>query len=241
LISLCPEKVQLVNAFNKCLKTRNKILKNYYEQRQSKEECISLLASVDKLFIDLAGQYTFAKITVIKQLNERLKTTLRGILNDPNVDIYVDYVISGQSAIDWSINQVYDALYSRLMALQTAEMASGQSLVGPQKHDVRFYFAGQDARFYCSQGQQRAIILAIKIAQIFGHYEMQNDYPVLLLDDVFSELDAAKQAHLLKILGQINTQIFLTTTELSMKDSFEGKEKTIFEIEKGQFKKPGWN
>jgi len=241
LASMEPTIISLIMDFQKCLKTRNRLLKNYTEGITSLSETTELLDSLNPIYMPQAALLSYQRILGARALIQNAKTLFQDIIGDQNVDITVDYVVSGQSAIDWSENQVYDALNLRLRELQGAELSAGQSLVGPHKHDVRFMFNGQDARFYCSQGQQRAIILAFKIAQIFVHYEKQGEFPVLILDDVFSELDAQKRQSLLKILSQIQAQIFITTTELEMQNSFTQKEQTTFYVDKGNLKTSGWN
>lgn len=103
-----------------------------------------------------------------------------------------------------------------MFELKDAEIAYGSSLVGPQKHDVTFLYNQNDSRFYCSQGQQRAMILSFKMAQIVYHRKAFGVYPILMLDDVLSELDLAKREKLILFLKDIDTQIFLTTTDLNV-------------------------
>ena len=113
-------------------------------------------------------------------------------------------------------------------------MQSGVSLVGPQKHDVIFLYNGNDSRFYCSQGQQRSIILAFKMAQIVYHHKVHGFYPVLLLDDVLSELDLNKQESLISTLNQTKTQTFVTTTDVSLISKLSLSNARVFNIRNGQ-------
>jgi DNA replication and repair protein RecF len=151
----------------------------------------------------------------------------------------VDNVISAQSAVDWDPNSVYDAHRSRLRELARAEIDSGQSLIGPHKHDVRFLFQNKDARFFCSQGQQRAIILAFKIAQILLFQQKRGESPFLLLDDVLSELDQVRRHNLLKVLSSLKSQIFMTSTELGVPEEFAKSELAVFEVQSGRVKEQG--
>jgi DNA replication and repair protein RecF len=153
-------------------------------------------------------------------------------------DISVDYLISGESALNWSDSQVFDALKKRHQSLALQEVAYGGSLVGPHKHDIKFLFNGNDSRFYCSQGQQRALILALKIAQIVYHHQVHKTYPILLLDDVLSELDMKKRMRLMKFLEQVSAQILITSTDLAWSDRLgvetEKGHGAIFEVVSGQ-------
>jgi DNA replication and repair protein RecF len=105
--------------------------------------------------------------------------------------------------------------------------------VGPQRHDIRVLFAGKDSRFFCSQGQQRALILSFKMAQILYHYRAHQVYPFLLLDDVLSELDPVRRSNLVTFLKDIPAQIFITTTDLSFTMNFGDRRLSVFRIHQG--------
>ena len=171
---------------------------------------------------------------MIKKISLTLQQILQIIFDDSFVGLTIDYIISQQSAIDWSPNQVYDSIKNRLGELRDAELRVGQSLVGPHKHDVRFLLYGQDSRFCCSQGQQRALVLALKVALVLKYYEVHKDYPVLLLDDVFSELDSKKSEGLWGILRDLPAQIFLATTEYEKQEFFRGSETNVFTVKNGR-------
>ena len=109
----------------------------------------------------------------------------------------------------------------------------GSSLIGPQKHDVIFLYNGKDSRFFCSQGQQRSIILAFKMAQIVYHHKVHGFYPVLLLDDVLSELDLTKQESLISTLNQTETQTFVTTTDTSILKKLRMEKSQVFHVHAG--------
>ena len=127
-----------------------------------------------------------------------------------------------------------EALRNRMKELAHAELKSGISLVGPQKHDVIFLYNGKDSRFFCSQGQQRTIILAYKMAQIVYHQKIHGFYPLLLLDDVLSELDLLKQESLISTLNQTETQTFVTTTDVSLLSKLSMSKASVFKIKNGQ-------
>lgn len=93
------------------------------------------------------------------------------------------------------------------------ELQRGVSLIGPHKDEISFFINGKNARLFASQGQQRTIVLALKIASVLLINEMLGAEPVLLLDDVMSELDEDHREALMKFI-QKNTQTFITTTNL---------------------------
>lgn len=97
---------------------------------------------------------------------------------------------------------------------RSREIDQGTSLVGPHRDDVQFIVNDLDVATYGSQGQQRTAALAVKLAEIDLMKQETGEYPVLLLDDVLSELDDNRQTHLLKAIEN-KVQTFLTTTSLS--------------------------
>ncbi|MEW8960098.1 MAG: DNA replication/repair protein RecF [Moorella sp. (in: firmicutes)] len=94
------------------------------------------------------------------------------------------------------------------------EIQAGLSLWGPHRDDFSFSIGNRDARHFASQGQQRAAVLALKIAETMVFFEVLGKKPALLMDDVFSELDLRRREALLELLFSAG-QSFITTTELS--------------------------
>ena len=94
------------------------------------------------------------------------------------------------------------------------ECAAGCTLFGPHRDDIGILLSGLDARVYASQGQQRSIVLALKLAEGEYNREKTGDYPVFLLDDVLSELDASRRAYLLGA-GE-ERQLIVTSCEETM-------------------------
>lgn len=118
--------------------------------------------------------------------------------------------------------------------LQPAELATGASLVGPQKHDLIFLFGENDSRFYCSQGQQRSLILAFKLAQIVYHRRALGKTPILLLDDVLSELDGDKRKSFVELIKNMEAQIVITTTEFDLPQVFDSVRCVVKRVQGGR-------
>ena len=87
-------------------------------------------------------------------------------------------------------------------------------MIGPHRDDLLFKLNNKNVQSFGSQGQQRSVALAVKLSEIDLMKEVTGEYPILLLDDVLSELDDFRQTHLLKAI-QSKVQTFLTTTSLS--------------------------
>jgi len=234
LISHDPKQGRLLREFVRALKSRNRLLKNLAQgigERRGQEDS---LESLNKIYFLLATHLTMARVNALRDLQPDINEAMTSILGEKLADISVDYVISSESALSWSESQIYDALCKRHQALALQEMSSGSSLVGPHKHDIKLLLAGNDSRFYCSQGQQRALILALKIAQIVYHHRVHQTYPVLLLDDVMSELDAKKRVNLMKFLEGVSAQTLITATDLTWSDHFGVERNSVFSVADGR-------
>lgn len=94
------------------------------------------------------------------------------------------------------------------------EKMSGQTLSGPHRDDPLFLVQGRPLRLYGSQGQQRSFMLAFKTAQIMDLEKRTGEPPVLLLDDMTSELDRRRQGFFFRFLHSRRGQVFITTTDV---------------------------
>lgn len=118
--------------------------------------------------------------------------------------------ISYETALD--IENIEYSMREKLIADRRKDTARGATSSGPHTDDLELILDGKAARLHASQGQLRAIVLALKIAEIEFIRTKLNDAPVLLLDDVSSELDATRNAQLFDFLKSVPCQAFITTT-----------------------------
>lgn len=220
LISHHNKNRQLISEYRKILRNRNRLLKDHLKQLIDRTEFDKVFASLNQSFFRRGAELTCIRIQALKELLPKMQESMQFIAEDQELEVGLNYLISDEPAYEWSGQQIYDSLQKRAQQLYSAELSSGISLVGPHKHDIQILFNGKDSRYYCSQGQQRTLILSFKMAQIVYHYEVYHSYPVLLLDDVMSELDEQKRKRLVKFLSQINAQILITTTEFDFSEGF---------------------
>ena len=239
IVSTDPAQWAVYASYQRCMKQRNFLLKAFRNGAASKEEKL-VLENLTETLLKTGAQIAFKRIQFLREITPKFKRHFSHIINNQNVDIAVDYLISEQSAIAWDENQVYDALRSRQKELAQAEISLGQSLIGPHKHDLLFLYQNEDARFFCSQGQQRSIVLAAKVAHIEIFRDRRGHTPLLLLDDVLSELDETRRKKLIEVLIQLETTIYLTTTEIENCRDFDSKGISTFRIANGVVKKEGW-
>jgi DNA replication and repair protein RecF len=130
-----------------------------------------------------------------------------------------------------------DALAGRLAEILAGKLARdrdrGYTSAGPHMDDLALELGGRPARTYGSQGQQRAVVLALKIAEIENLRAALGRPPLLLLDDVSSELDPAKNRYLLAYLAALPGQVFLTSTDRRLLEAAAGPESVLYRVENG--------
>ena len=125
------------------------------------------------------------------------------------------------------------ALRRRLAETAEKEMWNGTTLVGPHRDDIGFSLAGRDMAGFASRGQQRSAILSFKLAELDLVGASHGRPPLLLLDDVFSELDPERRAHLVRRIGEL-PQAFVTTTALEDLDPALVRRAATWEVTLGR-------
>ncbi|MBY0452972.1 MAG: DNA replication and repair protein RecF [Bdellovibrionaceae bacterium] len=233
-----PHGYNLIRDFKKVLKTRNRLLKDISEEQIPSQMGRDTLESLNSSFLKLAAELTYLRVCTLVEMKPEVEKALNQIhsteFGSKKVDFNFNYIISDVDHKDSDLEKIVNFLRKRMQELEIAELKSGVSLVGPQKHDIAFLYNGNDSRFYCSQGQQRSIILAYKMAQIMYHYRVHGFYPILLLDDVLSELDLTKQESLISTLNRTETQTFVTTTDITLLSKLSMDKASVFKVRDGQ-------
>lgn len=186
------------------LKKRNLLLKK--EQTNSKTFKI-----VNDIFSEKAAQVIIARINFINLLEE----TIIPIYKQNNPDgsrLKIRYAISFPVDSD-KISQdiIYNALKKNIAKNLAQEISRKTSLFGPHVDDINIYQNDRLARFFSSQGQQRNIVISLKLAEINLYKKSKGFYPILLLDEVMAELDEEKKQHLLQNLADTGFQTFMTS------------------------------
>ena len=124
------------------------------------------------------------------------------------------------------IDKTYEKMMERDILLK-------QTNIGIHREDYQFYLNKLDVSKYCSQGQKRMVILALKLSLVQIIYQIKREYPILLLDDVFSELDSNHRSCLLRLLPN-SIQTIITTTDLREVNSIRPQDVNIINIKKGE-------
>jgi DNA replication and repair protein RecF len=230
-----PEYLYFSSKYRQVLQQRN----NYLKQLQSGR-------SRDQLFLDvlsdqLAGQAAeiiSRRLQLLQFLTRAASAAYRAI-SSAGEELNVKYVSSVTGIADEdSSDQIYDKLRQAYAKNREQELRLGTTLIGPHRDDLHFLLDGKDARQFASQGQQRTIALSMKLAEIDLMQKVTGEFPLLLLDDVMSELDQKRQSDLLNYIHG-KTQTFITTTDLSGISWEIMKQPQIFHLSAGQVSKEG--
>lgn len=204
---LWPNYISLLAEYNRLLQHKNRILKDYHEMPSlldtlddfSAQMC-SVAASIipyRERFCTLLDQAAKAEHTAISAGREELS------LSYQTVSTVTEHGLAPP--------QIYELLWQHYASHKAAEIVSGSCLSGPHKDDLSISIDGLPAKTYASQGQTRTAVLSLKLAQRAIYHKEAGEYPVLLFDDVLSELDRGRQEYVLR--GIAHGQVFITTCE----------------------------
>lgn len=202
--------------YDKVLKQRNAILKSF-ESQQSKIEQLKLFTPQ---LIEIAEKIIIKRIDFINKLKIFAKKLHKTITIDEELDINYSYDKKEEIDIKHDLQNQFDKNLNK-------ELELGYTCVGPHRDDIIFKINGLDCRQFASQGQQRTVALVVKLSLMEVIKNEIGEYPVLLLDDVLSELDDDRQNRLLNLTKQYQT--FITCTALP-RINFKAK---IIEIKNG--------
>jgi len=194
--------LRLRQEYKKIVQQRNRLLKDEQWEGPVFEAWTQRLVEVGIAFAE-------RRLALFEQLRPALVTAYRGI--DPSCALEVNYVADWAGGADPHPDP--EAFLNALAADREVERARHSTTVGPHHDDLVFTLGGQGARSFASQGQQRSIALAIKIAEIDVMTALCGARPLLLLDDVMSELDEQRRAALAEYVGTV-TQTIITTANV---------------------------
>lgn len=205
-----------LNQYNKIIAQRNKLLKDMYNNQDLK----NMLGIWDMQIIIYGQKIIKRRRLFVDQLNE--------IIDD------IHYKLSGgkeRIKVEYAPYVSEDNFEEMLKKAREKDIKLKSTSVGPHKDDFIFIVNGIDIRTYGSQGQQRTAALSLKLSEIELVKKITGDNPVLLLDDVLSELDSNRQNHLLNNIGDIQTIITCTGLEDFVNNRI--KINKIFKVETG--------
>ncbi|MGY1575521.1 DNA replication/repair protein RecF [Pediococcus pentosaceus] len=214
--------------YRSVLKQRNQYIKQLQFNPKGDQVYLDVLS--DQLAAH-GAEIIFQRIQFLKKL-EKWSQEVHKEISQGKEKLSFQYVSPISSDQADTTEKIYAALQALFQKQREKELQQGKTLVGPHLDDVRFMVNDKNVSTFGSQGQQRTTALSVKLAEIDLMKEETGEYPVLLLDDVLSELDDSRQTHLLTAI-QNKVQTFITTTSLSGVAQQLINEPHVFNIDHG--------
>jgi DNA replication and repair protein RecF len=231
LCQIDPRYCRILQKYNRVLTQRNHLLRTLRER----EGGLNQLLFWDRSLVE-NGAYLVARrqeaISELDRLAQAIHLELTGQKErlrlryepsfDPSRPLPSDYQLPleldlpsepGIYQPGTDLSQVAEAFRAQLREIRRREFLRGMSLIGPHRDDLRFAVGGIDLTIYGSRGQQRTAALALKLAEVKLISQEVGEQPILLLDDVMSELDDARRGYLMQMIDGAQ-QAILTTTDL---------------------------
>ncbi|MCQ2451154.1 MAG: DNA replication/repair protein RecF [Clostridia bacterium] len=213
---LYPNYIEILNSYLKAIVQRNKIIKDY-----KYDKTLDIMLDVFEKEIAENGEKIIKYRKKYIEILEKYVPQIYFGISSGKEEIKTNYIINCEKN-----------LLEKLKESRNNDMLSGVTSIGPHRDDIDFLINGISARNFGSQGQQRSVALALKLAGAEVSKEITGEYPVCLLDDVLSELDPKRQNYILNHIK--NWQVFLTCCDPNNTNNLlEGK---IFNIINGGIK-----
>ena len=197
---------KVCRSYARAIEQRNRLLKD-------DEPDLSLLEAWDASVALGGATLLHARLALFERLRRHLRTIYAQVGGGEELDCTYESTL-GTGLFALGRDDLRDLFLDRLEECRDDELRRGVTLVGPQRDDIAFTIGGRDARTFGSQGQQRSVVLAWKMAEVEIAREVLGEQPLLLLDDVMSELDEHRRAAMTRFV-QGGIQTVVTTTNLA--------------------------
>lgn len=204
--STMPGYLKFLRQYHRVITHRNALLKDI----RSKKQPVEALAVWDQQLC-LYGSHVISKrLELLAKITPKIRQMYRYLAGGKE-ELTLTYLSSLKLEKYYVMDDIYNIFYAALEKKKHEEIQRVQTLYGPHRDDIAFFINGSDARHYGSQGQQRTLVLSLKLAQADLCYQEFDEYPLLLLDDVLLELDGRRQHRLMDWVGN-RVQVFITTS-----------------------------
>lgn len=217
--------------YQRVVRQRNSLLKKSIESRS----LLNQLPSWDNQLVSLGTEIMLRRQEIVDILQFYSNESHSKISNDVEelTVVYKPFFADGEKDKKYTPKEIEKYFWEYLKKKKQEEIRRAYTLLGPQRDDLIFMVNNLDLKTYGSQGQQRTAVLSYILAELELMYQETGEYPVVLLDDVMSELDQTRRNDLLSILNE-KAQTIVTTTDLS-NFTYEIKEKaSVFNISDGK-------
>ena len=226
---LYPFYVNYLNEYNRLLKNRNEYLKQMNINGITDNRYLDIIN--EKLVDRGASIYLYRK-KYLDYINSKIGDIYKNIIDIKNLNVVYENNID---ITDFDVESIKKVFLKKLNSNLKREMMQGMTLFGPHRDDFSFYIKDNNLKYYGSQGQQRLAIISFKLAEVGLFIEEKNTSPILLLDDIFSELDIKKRNMLIKYIPE-EVQTIITTTDLKNIQKRVISKAKIFIVENGKIR-----
>ncbi len=224
--------ITYLNEYNQIIKMRNEYLKKMNLNGNSDERYLEV---INKEMIKNAKKIYEYRFDFINKINSYLPKIFKKITGISNINISFDNSLGIK---DYDEKKIEDTFLLKLKRNLNIELMQGMTLIGPHRDDFSIYLEDKDMKYFASQGQQRMAIISLKIAELYIYKELLGEYPVLLLDDIFSEIDVKKRNKIVKFLKS-DIQAIITTTDINDIDNYLIDKAVIYNVKKAKVNKKG--
>jgi DNA replication and repair protein RecF len=193
--------------YRRVVKQRNKILLDARITRQDPGEAIEPWS---KGLVEHGTQLIVKRREFLKEFTTQVADAFQRLTGEQETPM-LNYAPSVTVDEQATAGEIADRFMQSLTEQFTEERRAGTTLVGPHRDEIEFSINKRDLRKYASQGQHKTFLVALKVAEFHYLKEQCNETPLLLLDDVFSELDEHRSHRLLNMVGELG-QTFITST-----------------------------
>lgn len=201
-----PKYKYLLNKYKKVCSERNIILKNYCTKKENKD----IISIWNDYLVNIGTEIILYRLEYLNNLKKYAKKIYADISGNKE-DFDLNYMSNIGNIDKLDKENIKKVFYDKIQTNLNQEIQNKITLYGPHKDDIIIKINNKECKYFGSQGQQRSAILAIKLAEIEIIKEEIGEYPILLLDDVLSELDNKRKGFLLNYINKIQT--FITTTD----------------------------
>lgn len=202
-----PNYVNVLHNYQLCVKQKNKLLK----LAETNKSLYSMLDIWNTRLCEYGARLILYRSSFLSALNTYAKENMLDLTSGKEV-LELSYLPSVSADEGDDLKTIEIKFMEKISCLDRAERAKLQALAGPHRDDIGFFINDKDAKSFGSQGQQRSVILCLKMALVDMIYDRTGQYPVLLLDDILSELDKSRQSYLLSKIKGKQTIITCTNT-----------------------------
>mgnify|MGYP006270094077 CR=1 FL=1 len=226
LIQRAPRLQGVKSDYERVLKQRNALLKSAATARRNAPDAmIATLEVWDEQLAEAGAQLLQARTALLVDLEPRVATAYAGIAG-PDMPVQLEYESSVATPVTPTAQEWKTSMLEAISARRKDELDRGVSLVGPHRDDVRISLEGRPARGFASHGESWSLALALRLASL-EVLRSDGDEPILILDDVFAELDSQRRRHLIEQVMQSPQVLITAAVPADVPDEVGGQRLTV--------------